>query len=148
MPLISAPPPKGPLARYRQLSPSANIKVSPLCLGAMTFGDKQQEVYGEMTKQAALEILDYYYEQGGNFIDTANVYQHGQSEEWIGEWMKTKGNRDEIVLATKYSGYFATGEGRIESNLGGNGSKSMRLGLEGSLKRLGTEYIDLYYVHW
>jgi aryl-alcohol dehydrogenase-like predicted oxidoreductase len=76
------------------------------------------------------------------------VYQHGQSEEWIGEWMKTKGNRDEVVLATKYSGYFATGEGRIESNLGGNGSKSMRLGLEGSLKRLGTEYIDLYYVHW
>ena len=95
-----------------------------------------------------MEILDRFYDQGGNFIDTANVYQMGQSEEWIGEWMKKRGVRDDIVLATKYSGHFPGDAKGIHSNRGGNGSKSMKVNLEASLKRLGTDYIDLYWVHW
>lgn len=58
---------------------------------------------GEVNKENAFKLLDYFYESGGNFIDTANNYQDDQSEEWIGEWMKKRGNRDEIVLATKYT---------------------------------------------
>ena len=139
-----------PLGRYRQLAPIANVKVSPLCLGTMTFGEKQHSDYGEITKATVMDILDRFYDQGGNFIDSANVYQQGQSEEWIGEWMQKRGNRDDIVLATKYSGHFPGAQGRkgIEANWGGNGSKSLKLNLEASLKRLGTGYIDLYYVHW
>lgn len=138
-----------PLARYRQLAPSAAVRVSPLCLGAMTFGDKQQERYGKITKKDAFDILDHFYSAGGNFIDTANAYQGGQSEEWLGEWMAQQGNRDEIVLATKYTTPQHTMEkGRIQANFGGNNAKSMKLAIEESLKRLQTTYIDLYYVHW
>ncbi|KAK5077122.1 hypothetical protein LTR64_005398 [Lithohypha guttulata] len=140
------------LARHRQLSPTAAVRVSPLCLGSMTFGDKQKERYGECSKDAAYAILDHFYKNGGNFIDTANVYQAGQSEEWLGEWMAARGNRDELVIATKYAnvspstvdGY----EPKTKSNLGGTGTKSMKLALEGSLKRLKTDYVDLYYVHY
>lgn len=64
-----------PLARYRLLAPNASIRVSPLYLGCMTFGDKQQEKYGKITKEAAFDILDHFYNNGGNFYDTANVYQ-------------------------------------------------------------------------
>ena len=56
---------------------------------------------GDMDKKTTFEILDYFYEQGGNFIDTSNNYQDQESETWIGEWMKKRNNRDEIVLATK-----------------------------------------------
>lgn len=137
------------LHRLRQLAPSASVRVSPLCLGAMTFGSKQAERYGEVSKETAFEIMDLFYKQGGNFIDTANAYQLGQSEEWVGEWMKSRGNRDEIVLATKYStGYMGGEKNKIQSNFGGNGSKSMKLSLEASLKKLQTTYIDLFYLHW
>ncbi|OKL58557.1 Norsolorinic acid reductase B [Talaromyces atroroseus] len=93
-----------PLARHRQLAPSAAVRVSPLCLGAMNFGDAHKERMGECTKETAFEILDYFFSQGGNFIDTATGYQAGQSEMWLGEWMATRKNCDQIVLATKYSG--------------------------------------------
>jgi aryl-alcohol dehydrogenase-like predicted oxidoreductase len=148
---MALPSTPGRLARYRQLAPSASVRVSPICLGAMTFGDRQQEKYGEMTKQAATDILDYFYDQGGNFIDTANVYQGGQSEEWLGEWMASNGNRDEIVLATKYANnsiYDPEGKVKIMANYGGNNTKSLKLSIESSLKRLQTTYIDLFYVHF
>jgi len=73
------------LSRHRQLSPFAAIRVSPLCLGTMTFGDKHSERYGKCSKDAAFAILDYFYSNGDNFIDTANAYRPGQSEERLGE---------------------------------------------------------------
>jgi aryl-alcohol dehydrogenase-like predicted oxidoreductase len=137
------------LHRHRQLAPAASVRVSPLCLGAMTFGDKQSERYGEVTQGAAFSIMDHFYKEGGNFIDTANAYQYGQSEEWVGEWMKARGNRDEIVLATKFStGYLGDQKQKIQSNTGGNGTKSMKLSVEASLTKLQTTYIDLLYLHW
>ncbi|KAI7155095.1 Norsolorinic acid reductase [Hortaea werneckii] len=136
------------LGRHRQLAPNAAIRVSPLCLGCMTFGDKQQERYGEMTKQAAFDMMDEYYKQGGNFLDTANGYQLGQSEEWVGEWMKSRNCRDDIVLATKYSTPWRQEPNAIKSNFVGNNQKSMKLSIEDSLKKLQTTYIDLFYVHW
>ncbi|KAI9069422.1 Aldo/keto reductase [Trametes sanguinea] len=141
--------PKSPLSRHRQLAPSASVRVSPLCLGAMTFGTAHPERYGEITKEEAFRIMDHFYDNGGNFIDTANGYQDGQSEEWVGEWMKKRDNRDEIVLATKYTNTFAPDKkDRIQSNFGGTGSKSMKVSLEVSLKRLQTSYIDIFYVHY
>ncbi|KAG5219944.1 Aldo/keto reductase [Salix suchowensis] len=93
----------------------------------MSIGDKW-EAYGmgTMNKEASFKLLDAYYEKGGNFIDTANNYQDESSEEIIGEWMESRGNRDEIVVATK----------------------SMHLSVEASLKKLRTSYIDIFYLHW
>lgn len=135
------------LTPYRLLAPSAGVKVSPFCLGAMTFGDVQPEIFGECSNETAFEILDYFYEQGGNFIDTANVYQKGASEELLGRWMKERGNRDEIVLATKYTSTLDF-DAKVNVNNAGNSLKSMRVSVETSLKRLQTSYIDLLYVHW
>jgi aryl-alcohol dehydrogenase-like predicted oxidoreductase len=83
-----------PLARYRQLSPSASIFVSPLCLGTMNFGNANKAMMGECSKQTSFEILDHYFEQGGNFIDTANSYQGGETESLLGEWMAARKTRD------------------------------------------------------
>ncbi|KAJ0115357.1 hypothetical protein J7T55_012635 [Diaporthe amygdali] len=149
--LPMAPPPKGPLNRYRLLSPSASLRVSPLCLGAMNFGNAWEAYMGACDQKTTESILDFFYEQGGNFIDTANNYQFGESEKWVGEWMKKRGNRDEMVIATKYTtNYMAgpPGEGRIMANFTGNGTKSMHTSLKDSLKKLDTDYIDLLYVHW
>lgn len=90
-------------------------------------------------------MMDFFYKQGGNFIDTANGYQAEESEQWIGEWLEKTGRRDEIVLATKYTSGFKTSQGEklLQSNFGGTGSKSMHLSLEASLKKLRTDYIDL-----
>lgn len=87
---------------------------------------------------------------GGNFIDTANNYQNEESETWIGEWMQKHQNRDELVLATKFTTGFRNqgATEKIKSNFQGNHSKSLRVSLEHSLKKLQTEYIDLLYVHW
>jgi aryl-alcohol dehydrogenase-like predicted oxidoreductase len=95
-------------------------------------------------------MLDFFYENGGNFIDTANNYQGEESETWIGEWMKKNNNRDEMVLATKFTtGYRTTGATeKIKSNFQGTHSKSLRLSLNASLKKLQTDYVDLLYVHW
>lgn len=140
---------KNYLGRHRQLAPTASVRVSPLCLGAMTFGEAHSERYGECSKETAYDILDYFYSQGGNFIDTANAYREEQSEIWLGEWMASRQNRDQLVLATKYSsGYQTHFPDKIQSNYGGNGTKSMRLSLEASLRKLQTGYIDLFYVHW
>ncbi|KAI0377165.1 putative aldo/keto reductase [Hypomontagnella monticulosa] len=144
-----APKPKSLLGYHRQLAPNAAIKVSPLCLGAMGFGVNFKEILGACDKEASFKLLDFFYENGGNFIDTASGYQHGESEIILGEWMKERGNRDEIVLATKYTSAFQLGnsEIKIQSNFGGNNKKSMLTAITSSLKRLHTTYIDLFYVH-
>ncbi|CEI69756.1 unnamed protein product [Fusarium venenatum] len=111
MALPAAPPPKSPLGRYRLLSPTASIWVSPICLGTMNFGNSWKELMGECNQSTAESILDFYYEQGGNFIDTANNYQFQETERWVGEWMSKRGNRDEIVIATKYTTNFRAGPG-------------------------------------
>lgn len=79
---------------------------------------------------------------------SANGYQSGQSEKWLGEWFTKTGRRDDIVLATKYTAAFRPYETNIQSNDGGNGAKSMHVSVEASLKKLKTDYIDLFYVHY
>lgn len=144
-----SPDPKALLGRYRQLAPSASVRVSPLCLGTMTFGGTHPEKYGQCSKEDAFAILDYFYDNGGNFLDTANAYQDGQSAVWLGEWIASRKNRDDLVLATKYtSPYKAHCKDTIKANYTGNGSKYMALSLEDSLRKLQTTYIDLFYVHW
>ena len=148
-PFAPAPIPESPLFRHRQLAPNANVRVSPICLGAMNFGEAHKARLGECSKETAFEILDVFKSLGGNFIDTANGYQDGESEEWLGEWLASRKNRDEMVIATKFAGSFRMHEkGRIQSNFGGNGTKSLRLSVDNSLKRLQTSYIDLLYLHW
>ena len=142
-PLTPASPPKSPLARYRVLSPTASLRVSPLCLGGMNFGDAWSNFMGACDKKTTEAILDFFYEQGGNFIDTANNYQAEESETWIGEWMQKRGNRDQMVIATKYTTCFRPVDSGINANFAGNGTKSMRVSVDASLKKLQTDYIDL-----
>ncbi|KAI4094498.1 MAG: hypothetical protein L6R37_007241 [Teloschistes peruensis] len=146
-PFPPAPKPKSPLGYHRLLSPTAGVRVSPLCLGTMTFGEYWKEMLGECDKKQSYAVLDHFYQAGGNFLDTANNYQAGQSETWIGEWMAERGNRDEMVIATKYTTGFQF-EKNIKSNYQGNHSKSLRVSVETSLKNLQTAYIDVLYIHW
>lgn len=118
----------------------SGLKVSPLCLGTMTFGEEWGWGSSEST---AREIYDNYLERGGNFLDTADGYTNGKSEELIGKFIRGSKNRDRIVLATKFT--FNAQQG--DPNAGGNGRKNIYRALEGSLKRLDTEYIDLYWLH-
>ena len=107
-------------------------------------GDAWKYGMGECTKEMAFELLDTFYDLGGNFIDTANMYQGGQSEQWIGEWMKKTGRRPEMVVATKYTMSPVTGHMQLQhSNFGGTGTKSMYLSIHNSLKNLQTEYVDI-----
>ncbi|KAF7860479.1 hypothetical protein EAF04_008604 [Stromatinia cepivora] len=150
MAFAAAPPPKTALARYRMLSPTAAVRVSPLCLGAMNFGNAWESFMGACDQKQSEEILDYFYSAGGNFIDTANNYQNEESEKWLGEWAEKRGIRDQLVIATKFTTCFRTGHAgeEILINTGGNGTKSLHLSVEASLKKLRTSYIDLLYVHW
>lgn len=110
------------------------LKVSELCLGAMTFGRETTEV-------DSFAILNRFVEAGGNFIDTADVYTRGASEEIVGRWLKTK-HREDCVIATKVR--FAMGDAQNDVGLS---RKHILAGVEASLRRLGTDYIDLYQVH-
>ncbi|GAB1206315.1 hypothetical protein APSETT445_005000 [Aspergillus pseudonomiae] len=101
--LQPAPEPATPLGRLRPLSSSASIRVSPLQLGGRSIGESWSSFMGSMSKPKAFELLDAYVDAGGNCIDTSNNYQDEQSERWIGEWMKARGNRDNVVIATKYT---------------------------------------------
>ncbi|KAH7384738.1 NADP-dependent oxidoreductase domain-containing protein [Cadophora sp. MPI-SDFR-AT-0126] len=148
MAFTPAATPKSVLGYHRIMSPTAGVRVSPLCLGAMNFGDAWKQSMGECNKDTTFEILDYFFEQGGNFIDTANAYQSGESEQWLGEWMATRENREQIVLATKYTTIYTSGKGAMNSNFSGNHSKSLKNSIDASLKKLRTDYIDLLYVHW
>ena len=109
-----APSPPTPLGRYRQLSPLAGVHVSPICLGGMSIGDKWGSFgMGAMDKASSFKVLDAYYEAGGNFIDTANGYQDGSSEAFIGEWMEERGVRDQMVIATKVRPLSVVGRGSL-----------------------------------
>lgn len=98
---------------------------------------------GECTKEMTYDLLDTFYDLGGNFVDTANAYQGGQSEEWIGDWMAERGRRNEMVIATKYTMTPMAGKPVNQSNYGGTGSKTMHISIEASLKALKTDYIDI-----
>ncbi len=116
------------------------LRVSPLCLGTMTFGTE----WGWGTPaDAAGQIFNAYLEAGGNFIDTADMYTNGTSEELVGQFIQERNLRDQVVLATKYT--FGAQPGN--PNAGGNSRKNLYRAVEGSLKRLKTDYIDLYWVH-
>lgn len=144
------PPPKTALGVYRLLAPAASVRVSPLCLGGMNFGESWKEYMGECGKEQTFAILDYFYQAGGNFIDTANNYQKEESEMWIGEWMEQRKNRDQMIIATKYTTCYRSGygENEITVNTSGNSAKSLHTSVHASLKKLKTDYIDLLYVHW
>ena len=122
--------------KYRLMGRSG-LRVSQLALGAMTFGAKDWGV----DKAESRRVYDGFREAGGNFIDTANVYSEGRSESFLGEFMQ--GDRQRIVLATKYTGQT---RGR-DVNAAGNNRKNMMDSVHASLKRLATDYIDLYWVH-
>jgi aryl-alcohol dehydrogenase-like predicted oxidoreductase len=120
---------------YRTLGGTGTI-VSSLCLGTMTFGN-------ESTEEVSHDQLDRYLEQGGNFVDTANVYSAGVSEEIIGRWLvKRPDVRNRIVLATK--GRFPMGEGPNDVGLS---RTNLTRALDASLKRLQTDTVDLYQAH-
>jgi aryl-alcohol dehydrogenase-like predicted oxidoreductase len=123
--------------RYKLLG-NSGLRVSELCLGAMTFGE---EWGWGASKEESRKVYDAFLEAGGNFIDTANAYTNGTSERLLGEFMA--GHRERVVLATKYTNA-APGN---DPNAAGNHRKSMMQAVEASLKRLKTEYIDLYWLH-
>jgi aryl-alcohol dehydrogenase-like predicted oxidoreductase len=145
-----APEPPTELGRYRILSSTAGIRVSPLVLGGMSIGTAWSEFMGSMSKEDSFKLFDEYAASGGNFIDTANNYQDEESETWIGEWMAERKNRDLMVIATKFTTSYRTWEvGKGKSvNFCGNHRKSLHLSVRDSLKKLQTDYIDLLYVHW
>ncbi|CAI4412598.1 BAQ_1a_G0016520.mRNA.1.CDS.1 [Saccharomyces cerevisiae] len=145
-----APEPSTELGRLRVLSKSAGIRVSPLILGGMSIGDAWSEILGSMSKERAFELLDAFYEAGGNFIDTANNYQNEQSEAWIGEWMVSRKLRDQIVIATKFTTDYKkynVGGGK-SANYCGNHKRSLHVSVRDSLRKLQTDWIDILYVHW
>ncbi len=124
----------------------SDLKVSRIALGTMTFGRQNSEA-------EAFEQLDYALERGVNLIDAAEMYPvptaaefQGRTEQYIGNWMRQRGNRDRVILATK-----ATGPGAMVNYLRPDmrhDARNLRLAIEGSLIRLQTDYIDLYQLHW
>ncbi|WP_375435817.1 aldo/keto reductase [uncultured Hymenobacter sp.] len=126
------------LTSFRTLGRSGLV-VSPLALGTMTFGTPRWGSPDEVSEV----IFQAYVEAGGNFIDTADVYAGGRSEELLGGYIAARRLRDQLVLATKFS--FNTSPGNPHA--GGNGRKNIYQSLESSLKRLRTDYVDLYWLH-
>jgi aryl-alcohol dehydrogenase-like predicted oxidoreductase len=121
-----------------QLLGKSGLRVSELCLGTMTFGEEWG--WGS-NQEESRAVFDAYVNAGGNFLDTADVYTNGTSERIVGEFIRDR--RDEFVVATKYS----FNRRRGDLNAGGNHRKNMTQALHGSLKRLGTDHIDLYWMH-
>lgn len=113
--------------------PQTNLQLSQICLGTMTFG-------GQTGEADSLAIMDYAFEQGVNFFDTANVYNQGASEMIVGKGLQ--GRRDRIVLATKVRGKMGS-----DRNSEGLSRRNILAAADASLKRLNTDYIDLYYLH-
>lgn len=116
----------------------SGMRVSELCLGTMSFG--QDWPFGADEK-VSHEVLDAYAGAGGNFLDTANKYHNGQTEEYLGRWLT--GKRDRMVVASKYT----LAMDHSDPNSAGNHRKNMIRSVEASLRRLKTDYIDLYWVH-
>lgn len=126
-----------PLSNYRTLGRSGLV-VSPLALGTMTFGTAR---WG-LDQAGSASVFNAYVDAGGNFVDTADVYSAGRSEEMLGSFITDRKLRDQIVVATKAG--FAAGQGVWT---GGNGAKHLHAALESSLKRLKTDYVDLFWIH-
>lgn len=119
----------------------SGLRVSPFCLGTMTFG---MEWGWGSTEEESHKILDHFFEKGGNFLDTANVYTKGHSELIIGNYLhKNNFRRDQAVIATKFFGTLYPGD----PNAGGANRKAVIAACEASLRRLQTDYIDLYWMH-
>ncbi|MCH3881535.1 MULTISPECIES: NADP(H)-dependent aldo-keto reductase [Tenacibaculum] len=125
--------------------PNTDVKVSKICLGTMTWGNQNTEAEGH-------QQMDYAIEQGVNFWDTAELYSvpatpetYGATEKIIGSWFKKTGNRDKVVLASKIAG---GGDYTKHIRTGGFSKQNIIDAVEGSLKRLQTDYIDLYQLHW
>ena len=130
--------------KYNKI-PHTEIKVSKICLGTMTWGNQNSE-------KEAFEQLDLSVERGVNFIDTAELYPvpaeaetSGRTSEIIGKWLRKKKNRDKLVIATKIAG---PGDYTKHIRTGGFSPKSIEDAINKSLKRLQTDYIDLYQLHW
>lgn len=128
------------LRDYRTLGASG-LRVSPLCLGTMTFGLDWGWGSDVATSHA---ILTRYLEAGGNFLDTANIYTKGHAEVILGDYFQARGGRDRVVLATKFGGNLYPGD----PNGGGAGRKAILAACEQSLRRLKTDYLDLYWCHF
>ena len=120
----------------------SGLRVSPFCLGAMTFGEE----FGIGCDAATAElILDHYVGHGGNFVDTANIYNAGRSEEILGGYLaRDPSRRHRLVIATKFGGSMSSGD----PNTGGASRKAIIHACERSLHRLSTDYLDLYWQHW
>jgi len=118
--------------QYNSL-PGTGIKASRVSLGTMMFG-------GQTSEEDSFKIMDYAYEQGINFFDTANVYNNGESERIVGKWLRPR--RDEIILATKAGCQMGS-----NPNDAGLSRRNILASVDASLKRLGTDYIDIYYMH-
>jgi aryl-alcohol dehydrogenase-like predicted oxidoreductase len=114
---------------------NSGLKVSRICLGTMTFG-------GGADEEMSFKVMDRFFELGGTFLDTADAYSAGLSEQIVGRWIADRGVRDQVVLATKV--YSQMGQG---PNDGGLSRMHIQRGVEDSLRRLGTEVIDLYQIH-
>ncbi|UTF54739.1 aldo/keto reductase [Natronosalvus rutilus] len=123
---------------YRRLG-TTGLQVSPLCLGTWRFGQESNGVL-ETDRETAHDLLSAFADRGGNFIDTANGYGDGDSERWIGEWLADR-DREDFVVASKC--YWST-VSRFQENLS---KKNVRAEVEGSLERLGTDYLDVLYLH-
>jgi aryl-alcohol dehydrogenase-like predicted oxidoreductase len=119
---------------------NSGLKMTRLALGTMTFGT---EWGWGADKEAARAIFNAYVDAGGNFFDTADAYTGGTSETWLGEFIAERGLRDDAVIATKFTMNLAA----QTPNAAGNGRKNILRAVEGSLKRLNTDYIDLYLMH-
>ncbi|GAB3035151.1 aldo/keto reductase [Natronobiforma cellulositropha] len=118
---------------------STGVQASPLCLGTWRFGQESGGVV-ETGREEAHTLLDAFADAGGNFIDTANGYGGGDSERWIGEWLAER-DREDFVIASKV---YWSQESRFQENLS---RKNVRAEIEGSLERLDTDYLDVYYIH-
>ncbi|MEM9925589.1 MAG: aldo/keto reductase, partial [Cyanobacteria bacterium P01_D01_bin.50] len=118
----------------------SGLRVSRLAFGTMTFGTE----WGWGADQdTARQMFNTYIDAGGNFLDTADLYTNGTSETWLGKFTAERNLRDKVIIATKFTYNGEPGN----PNAGGNGRKNIIRAVEGSLKRLGTDYIDLYILH-
>ena len=127
--------------RYKLLGKSG-LRVSELCLGGMTFGQDWGNMLPGASKEESKKMFEHFVEAGGNFIDTANVYQNGSSEKYIGEFIASE--REKFVLATKYT----ISTNPDDPNASGSHRKSLVQSVNASLKRLNSPYIDLLWVHF
>lgn len=134
--------------QYRQLG-QTDVRVSAICLGTMTWGEQN-------TESEAHEQLDFALERGVNFIDTAELYPvppraqtYGLTEQYIGSWLKARGRRDDVVIASKIAGPTRAGDDQAYMRGGSCFSRAQIIeACEASLKRLNTDYLDLYQLHW